>query len=210
MTQNMKLVVVAGLLAMTVSGCGEFVDGGRSPARPVITVLEGASGADPDEFGNPVLSDVITLITDPAPCTDASPCPTVFNDIGRVTMRLTLRDQGAPGFTASPSLLNEITFTRYRVTYSRSDGRNVQGVDVPYAIDGASTFTVPNEGTVAASFELVRNTAKREAPLLTLRNNADIISTLATVTFFGRDQAGNNVEATGMVSINFGNFADPE
>jgi hypothetical protein len=38
---------------------------------------------------------------------------------------------------------------------------------------------------------------------------ANIISTIAEVTFYGRDQAGNDVAVAGLVSINFGDFADP-
>ena len=41
-----------------------------------------------------------------------------------------------------PTSNNAITVNRYRVTYRRSDGRNTPGVDVPYAFDGAVTFTV--------------------------------------------------------------------
>lgn len=206
----MKLVTLALVLALGVAGCGEYVDSGRSPARPIISVLEGASGADPDEFGNPVLSDVITNVTSPAPCTDDNPCPTVFNDLGRVTMRLILRDPGSPGFTAAPTAVNQVTFTRYRVTYRRADGRNTPGVDVPHGFDSATTFTVPNEGTITASFEVVRNQAKREAPLLALRVNSEIVTTIADVTFYGKDVAGNDVSATGSMQVNFGNFADPE
>ncbi len=44
-----------------------------------------------------------------------------------------------PGSTASPSTptsANFITVTRYHVKYVRTDGRNTQGVDVPYEFDG--------------------------------------------------------------------------
>ena len=37
---------------------------------------------------------------------------------------------------------------------------------------------------------------KEEAPLRSLRFSRDIISTIAEVTFFGRDQAGNEISAT--------------
>jgi hypothetical protein len=30
------------------------------------------------------------------------------------------------------------------------------------------------------------------------------------VTFFGRDQAGNDLSVTGSIGVQFGNFADPE
>ena len=70
--------------------------------------------------------------------------------------------------TGEPSL-NQVTFTEYRVEYRLNDGRRQPGVDVPFPISSALTFTVPAAGTVTAAFELVRNLAKREAPLLALR-----------------------------------------
>jgi hypothetical protein len=109
---------------------------------------------------------------------------------------------------AAPSPLNQVTISRYRVMYRRADGRNTPGVDVPLAIDSAVTFTVPSDGQVTAAFELVRNVAKRESPLLALRTNGNIITTIADVSFFGRDQAGNDISATGSLTVNFGNFAD--
>jgi hypothetical protein len=102
-----------------------------------------------------------------------------------------------------------VTFTRYRVAYRRADGRNTPGVDVPYPFDSAATFTVGEED-VTVTFQLVRHTAKEEAPLRALSNNATIIQTIAEVTFYGRDQAGNEVSATGNIGIAFGNFGDPE
>ena len=72
------------------------------------------------------------------------------------------------GTTPAPSPNNEITVTRYRVTYRRSDGRNTPGVDVPYAFDGAATGTIPSGGTLTLDFELVRHIAKEEPPLAPL------------------------------------------
>jgi hypothetical protein len=68
--------------------------------------------------------------------------------------------------------------------------------------------TVPATGNAEAAFEIVRHSAKEEAPLAALRFNDDIISTIAEVTFYGRDQAGNEVSASASIGINFGNFAD--
>ena len=209
MTNMTKLVKVAVLLlAATASGCGEYVDQGRSPARVIINTLEASRGSAPDDFGNPLSSDVLTNVTSPDPCTTSSPCPTVFNDLGQVTMSLVLRDPGVPGLAASPSSLNQVTFTRYRVEYKRTDGRATQGVDVPYAFDSGITFTVPSSGNITASFELVRSVAKGEAPLRALVTNRDQIATIAYVTFYGRDLAGNDVAVTGTIAVNFGNFGD--
>ena len=192
------------------SGCGDLATVGRSPAQIVIHTLQAASGAQPDELGGTLRSDVITLRTAPAPCSATSPCPGIFNDIGSITMSLVLKDPGIPGTPSAPSALNQVTFTRYRVVYRRTDGRNTPGVDVPHPFDSGLTFTVPEQGQVTADFDIVRHAAKQEAPLAALATNPTIISTVADVSFFGRDQAGNDVSATASIGISFGNFGDPQ
>ena len=193
-------VVAIASAALGVAGCGEYVRSSRSPSQLVIVTLEGASGANPGTFGNTVTSDVVTTVNGQT---------TIFNDLGRVTLGMILRDQGAPGVAAAPSPINQVTITRYRVVYRRSDGRNTEGVDVPRAFDSAVTVTVSGDGTASAGFDIVRNVAKLEAPLSTLRTGETFISTIAEVTFYGHDQAGNELSVTGTIGITFGNFADP-
>jgi hypothetical protein len=108
----------------------------------------------------------------------------------------------------SPSSNNEVTITRVHVSYRRTDGRNQEGVDVPYAFDSAATVTVPASGTVDISFELVRNTAKAESPLIQIKTNGIIMSAIADLTFYGQDQVGNAISATGTLQVDFGNFGD--
>ena len=199
---------MAACAALT-SGCGDAAQQGRSPVQLVILSLQGASGAEPDELGGFVLSDVQTLVTRTIDGEDVL-VPTIFNDVGQVTMQVVLKDQGVPGLLAEPAPLNAVTVTRYRVVYRRADGRNTPGVDVPFGFEGASTFTVPNEGNVSAGFELVRHAAKEEMPLRPLVTSGNMIFTIADITFFGRDLAGNDISATGQIGINFGNFGDPD
>ena len=104
--------------------------------------------------------------------------------------------------------LNAVTFTHYRVTYRRTDGRNTEGVDVPYSFDSGVSLTVLNDTAVSVGFELVRSSAKAEAPLRALLSNGEVISTIATVTFYGHDQTNKGVEVTGTIGIDFANFAD--
>jgi hypothetical protein len=201
-----SLALVICAVAGSVS-CGEYVrNQGRAPVLAVINSLQGATGNAPDKFGNPLVSDVETLVTTPDPCTTSNPCITYFNDLGQVIMSLVLKDPGQPGVAAAPTSINAVTFTRYRVEYSRSDGRNTPGVDVPFPIDSAITFTVPADNTATASFELVRNDAKKEPPLRDLRTSGVILNTIATVTFYGHDLAGNDVATSGSIGVNFGNF----
>ena len=137
--------------------------------------------------------------------------PTIFNDVGQATISIVMKDQGAGGTGATPSALNAVTLNRYRVVYRRSDGRNTPGVDVPYPIDGAVTATISGPG-IAVPFEIVRHQAKLEQPLRSLANFGGrlFISTLADVTFFGADLAGNEIQATGTISVSFSDYADPE
>jgi hypothetical protein len=209
-TQRFLGLLGAVATSAALAGCGgEFVRDAKTPARLVIVALQGASGADPNQLGTTMHSDVLTLITSGGVCTKDNPCPTIFSDPGVVELRLQLRDIGNPANPASPSPLNAVTITRYHVRYVRSDGRNQQGVDVPYEFDGAATFTVPTDGSATGGFTMVRSQAKREAPLAPLVNNDTIITAIAYVTFYGRDQAGNEVSVTGTIDVSFGNFGDP-
>lgn len=205
--QSFTSFLVVAALAGASTSCGDYVrDQGRSPSQIVIESLQAARGNTPSELGSPLVSDVETAVTTPDPCTTTAPCLAVFNDIGTVTMSLLLKDPGQAGIDSTPSLLNQVTFNRYRVQYRRADGRNTPGVDVPYPIDSAVTFTVPKDSNVTASFEIVRNTAKRESPLRELRSSAVVLSTIADVTFYGRDQAGNDVTSVASIGVNFGDF----
>jgi hypothetical protein len=111
------------------------------------------------------------------------------------------------------SSINDITLSRYHVTFRRTDGRNNPGVDVPYGFDGGVTATVPATGiAVSFGFELVRHQMKEEPPLrnMTQGGGANLISTIAEIVFYGKDQAGNDVSVTGTMSVNFGDFGDPK
>ena len=181
--------------------CGNLVRQGNSPAFLIVDSLQAASGAAASAFGPVLASDVVTVV---------NARPTLFADAGQVILHIQLKDQGAPGSPNTPSAMNAVTINRYHVAYRRSDGRNVQGVDVPYAFDGAVTATITS-AQVTIGFTLVRVQAKEEAPLAALAGGGGRvdISTIADVTFYGHDLAGNDVSATGSISVNFADWGDP-
>ena len=201
--------VIASSLALG-SCASELTRTGSSAAYVIIDSLLGASGADPQQFGSPLLSDVVTLVRTQVNGTTVV-SPTFYNDLARVQMRAELKNPGTTVNPTTPSPNTAITFNRYHVDFRRTDGRNTQGVDVPYSFDGAATFTIAAGGAAQVAIEVVRNQAKLESPLANLRQGggAIIISTIAEITFYGRDQVGNEVVATGQMSVNFGDFADP-
>lgn len=208
MTAKLVKFVAPALLVAVATGCGDVTNQGQAPVVVVVERLEAAKGSAPGSLSGTLNSDVVVLKTTPAPCTTTAPCPTIFNDIGEVELRVRSKDPGVPGLASNPSFLNAVTINRYRVEYVRPDGRNTPGVDIPYPFDSALTFTIPNDGTASAGFEIVRHVAKEESPLRALAFNQNIIYTIAYVTFYGRDQAGNDVSVTANIGINFGDFAD--
>jgi hypothetical protein len=182
----------AGIMA----SCHSNVTEGRAASYPVIDFLRASSitkAGAAGQFVSILQSDVETK-------------GSVFEDPGQVQMHIELKDITATG----PTPNNNITFNHYRVVFRRTDGRNVQGVDVPYAFEGGVTFTVTSAGTTSG-FTLVRVQAKLEAPLITLAGGggAIVISTIADVTFYGKDQTGTDVSVTGSISVNFADWGDP-
>ena len=210
LTRIVRTVPVTALLGLSVS-CGDVARTGRSPVMLVIDVLEAASGAQPDAFDNVLFSDVETLV-DQQVNGQTLRIPTIYSDMGRATLRLTLKNPGSATSPLGASALNEVTITRYRVTFRRADGRGTPGVDIPHAFDGAITFTIPATGSASANFAIVRHQAKMEPPLSTLQQGggAGMLSTIAEVEFYGRDQAGNDIVGTGLISVNFSDFGDPQ
>ena len=196
----------AVVVAVLSSGCGDFVRGSQSPSQLVITSLatpdtelrelaggDGVPGTivPVDGFAvKPLFSDLDPASTDP----------------GQVVLEVILRDPGEPGAPAAPTPINSVTVTEYEVRYHLADGRNTAGVDVPHPIRGGLTFTIQGGGTGTAEFELVRAVAKLERPLARLKDTLEVLTVIADVTFYGHDQAGNDVSVTGSVQINFANY----
>ena len=180
-------------LSIAAAGCG-VAEQGRSPVVLRVNSLEAAAGgATVGTFGGYLHSDVQTNAG-------------VFNDVGRVTLAMVLRDPGAPGVANTPSELNSITMTHYRVVYHRTDGRNTQGVDVPFSFDSGMTISISGTNASQQTFDIVRVSAKREAPLLALVVNGQTIDLIADVTFYGKDMHNNDVSATGSIGITFANY----
>ena len=196
------------VLALGAWSCGHLNTNGRSPSYLVIDTLQAASGANPGTFSSTLESDVVTNVSVTVGSEQVTQ-PTTFEDLGQVKLRSVLKDQGTATAVTTPTATNAVTVTRYHVAFTRSDGRNTAGVDVPYAFDGAATGTVSSDGGTL-NFVVVRAQAKLEAPLRALRGGgAIVISTIANITFYGQDQNGNDVSVTGSMSVNFADWGDP-
>src|SRR5579862_8646656 len=125
---GLRLVVLAAG-AVAAASCGDVVRSSRSPVILVVNSL-GASGSS---NATTLSSDVLNTTT--TPCTVAAPC--VFDDSAQSVLGVVMKD-----VTVAPTTNNQVTVTGYHVSYRRADGRNTEGVDVPFAFDGSVTGTI--------------------------------------------------------------------
>ena len=183
------------LSILLVTSCSKAIRTGQSPGYLIMTSLQGAPGLT-GTFGSTLASDVLNVNA-------TTGAQSIASDRGQASLQLAMKDPTGPG----PTDVNSITVTQYHVEYIRSDGRNVQGVDVPFAFDGAVTVTVA--GSASVPFTLVRIQAKQEAPLsaLAFSGGANTITTIARVTFYGHDQNGREVSVTGNIEVTFSDWA---
>jgi hypothetical protein len=206
-TRSAPAGCVVSLIAMALmaSACGSStIRQGQGSSYLILVALEGGNGAEGNSARlspQPVSSDVITFVR-------STNSFSIVLDPGRATFRLAMKDVTNPN---APTENNSITINRYRVVYTRADGRNTPGVDVPYAFDSAVTATIAGGESVQVPFELVRIQSKMEPPLVAMSSGggAIAISTLAEVTFYGRDQTGREVSVSGTIGVNFANWGDP-
>jgi hypothetical protein len=100
------------------------------------------------------------------------------------------------------------------IQYTRSDGLNIEGIDVPFGFSQKVHFLVEiSNSSNPISFIMVQHNAKIESPLVELvyLGQEHVLKLEASVTFHSKDTAGNRLEpVVGYLSIWCSNFADPE
>lgn len=178
-------LVVLG--ALTQVGCvPDWAENGASDVILLMTAINS---------GNPLSSDV--AISTGGVCPDVVPL--------RVENHFKNPNVTNTGFR------HDITIERYEVRYIRSDGRNVEGVDVPFTITGFVAQEIIEESSAVLNLEVVRRQAKLEPPLLNLRTSggAIIVTMFAEVTIHARTTTGQVTNpVTARLHIDFANFGD--
>jgi len=117
-----------------------------------------------------------------------------------------------PGVT-NTGFRHDITIERYEVHYFRSDGRRVEGVDVPFSFSGNVAQEVLEDGAATLALEVVRRQAKLEPPLMNLRfgGGSLIVTMFAEVTLHARTTTGVTTNpATARLQVDFADFADQD
>jgi hypothetical protein len=183
------IVTVLGALAMV--GCTpEWAREGNSQQILLMTAIND---------GNPLQSDVLT--------SGGGICP------DRVPLRVENHFKN-PNVT-NTGFRGDLTIERYEVRYFRSDGRNQEGVDVPYRITGNVAQEVQGANAATLSLEVVRLQAKLEPPLINLRADRGriggpiVLTVFAEVTLHARTTTGQTTNAvSSRLQIDFADFAD--
>ena len=175
-------VLVLGGLAM--AGCStNHADEGNATRVLLLTAVNGGNVKDSDvRTGTNICPDVVPVRVENHPKNPNAP---------------------AAGYR------DDIVIERYEVRYFRSDGRGVEGVDVPYRISGSVGFEVIGGEGTTFNLEVVRRQAKIEPPLSQLVNGGGsfIVTMFAEITLHARTTTGATTNAaTGRLQIDFADF----
>ncbi len=180
--------------------CNPIEDDSRSDSVLLVVSITGTDLEDNDV--NYLQSDVVMIDIDTGNTTVAA-------DDAKVMFSTESLD---PEPWLGTSHYSDVFVTHYVVTYSRSDGKNQEGVDIPYSFDGSFTARVQIGSSTEVSFIVVRAVSKLEPPLINLRvgRGEGELKTTARIDFYGNDTLGNKVKATGYLTIFFANYITEE
>jgi hypothetical protein len=192
----MKAVKVCGVVALgalAMGGCTpDWATNGNSPVVLLMTAIND---------GTPLQSDV--ALSNGGVCRDTVP--------------LRLENHFKNPNVASTGFRHDFTVERYEVHYFRSDGRNVEGVDVPFAITGNVSQEVIEDSAATLRLEVVRLQAKLEPPLINLvqvgpgqgGGGGLVVTMFADITLHARTTTGDVLNpVSGRLQIDFANFGD--
>lgn len=191
----LKILVIVPALFLLFS-CNPLEDESRSDSILLVVQITGTDVEDNEV--NFLQSDVVVVDPD----TGSS---TVAADAAMVKFTAQSLD---PEPMLGTSYHNDIFVTSYVVSYTRSDGKNQEGIDVPYSFDGSMSSRVEIDTTTDVSFVIVRAVSKLEPPLVNLakgRGEGEL-KVSARIDFYGHDTLGKTVKATGYLSIFFANY----
>jgi hypothetical protein len=192
MKKALRIAIILSAFLVLYS-CNPIEDESRSAS---MLLVDDILGTDADgKSGNFLQSDV------------ALTTGSIRADSATATLRAETLD---PDPLLGTSPYNDIVVTRYLVSYSRTDGKNVPGVDVPYPFEGSMSTVIKVGSTASVSFVIVREVAKMEPPLIRLVDLGaeQVLTCTAKVEFYGHDTVNRTVKATGYLTIYFANYAD--
>src|SRR4030065_399513 len=120
---------------LALYSCNPIEDDSRSAS---MLLVDNVLGTDAEgKSGNFLQSDVVLS------------SGRIRSDSATATLRAETLD---PDPLLGTSPYNDIVVTRYLVSYTRTDGRNSPGIDVPYPFEGSMSTVVKAGSTASGSF----------------------------------------------------------
>jgi len=194
-TQSTLKVLAVAAAFLASSGCNTLSRQAQSSSLIVIESLTGTTtGGDIVAF---LQSDVLR---------NGALGTYVTADVAtaNIIIRLVNPDPISP-----PSQFNDVVLTSYRVTFELPTGPGTPGTDVPLPFDGNfSTVLCQVDKSTAVPFAVVLETAKLAAPLVGLVGTTTVLQSKAKIEIFGHDLTDNPVQATGYLTIYFGDYIE--
>lgn len=176
-----------------MGGCNSVENTTNSATRLIVQLITGD-----DLEGNPGSTTIFS---------DVLKSGVVYNDNAAVVTRAELISPAQESSTYYQTIIVD----QVDVEYSRADGLNVEGKDVPYSFSQKVHALVNIGEETEISFVIIQHVAKLESPLIELLNlgQEKILKLEAQVTFHSRDLGNNRLApVTGSVSVWCADFAD--
>lgn len=199
--KSLLIIILAVFTLLHFSGCNKFENLTNSGSKLILWSLHGID--EDDQPTSIVLSDVVVQ-------TDEG--TTVLNDNAEASFTAVLLDPTKTG-SADATFYQHVIIDQVDIEFTRADGLNVEGKDVPYSFSQklASGVTTNATAPTPVAFILIQHNAKMESPLVELTNfgQEHILKLEAKCTFHARDQAGYRLEpVVGYISVWCGNFGN--
>ena len=114
-----------------------------------------------------------------------------------------------PDPISPPSQFNDVVLTNYRVTFELPTEPGTPGTTVPFPFDGNfSTVLCAVDKSTEVPFAVILEAAKLAAPLVGLVGTTTVIESKAKIEIFGHDLTDKPVQATGYLTIYFGDYQE--
>lgn len=197
--KSLLCMICVFVLLVGFNSCNKLENMTNSSVKLILWSLSGLD--DSGEDTTMVLCDVLRN-------------GSVFNDNANASFTAALLDPTKINPEDS-TFYQDVIIDQIDIRYTRADGLNVEGVDVPYAFSQRTHLLVQTGETSLTnlSFIMVQHNAKVESPLVELVHYGQehVLKLEAHITFYAKDIAGNRLEpVTGAISVWCSNFADPE
>lgn len=193
-TPTLKVLVVAAAF-LVLSGCNNLSRDADSSSSLII--IESITGTTTED-------DVVAFLQSDVQRSGASGIY-VTADVATANIMIRLVN---PDPLNGPSQFNDVVLTNYRVTFELPTSPGTPGVDVPLPFDASATVLCEVDKSTAVPFVVVLEAAKLAAPLVGLIGTTTVIEIKAKIEIFGHDLINKPVQATGYLTIYFGDYQE--